>query len=190
MGNIGTLDITIEGNTTTITEPSTGVNVSENNEIQNTTLSEEETEQVKTLIKEITVNSATQSEEKIERAISKQLALGTIPDANGDGIADANDMEAYKAELMGFKESKLEYLVEESTEDLSLLSEIIVNSESNQSMGLMQGLMETNADNAAMLMTEIVEQNFDIFSHVAQADTGDFETLRETIVSEIILWFV
>ena len=106
-------------------------------------------------MKEIAVQSATKSEESIERAITKQLAAGTIPDANGDGIADLADVEAYKAELIGLNESKLEYIVEESKEDLSLLSEIIVNSESDQSMGLMEGLMETSAESAALLMSEI-----------------------------------
>ena len=66
------------------------------------------------------------------------------------------------------------------------MSEIIVNSESDQSMGLMEGLMETSAESAALLMSEIVEQEFDIFSHVAEAETGNFEALRETIVSEMI----
>ena len=134
-------------------------------------------------IKEVTVQSATKSEENIERAITKQLASGTIPDANGDGIADLADVEAYKAELLGLKQSKLEYVVEQSNEDLSLLSEIIINSDSDQSMGLMENMMETNAGNASLLMTEMVEQEFDIFSHVSEAQTGNFENLRETIVS-------
>ena len=68
-------------------------------------LSEEEKNSVVDSIKEITVQSATKSEEKIERAIAKQLASGTIPDANGDGIADSADVEAYKAELLGLKKS-------------------------------------------------------------------------------------
>jgi hypothetical protein len=191
MGKVGTLDITVDGSTTTLTEPSAGINLSENNEIQNTTLSDEETEQIKTKVKEMAVNSATQSEEKIDRAISKQLALGTIPDANGDGIADASDIEAYKAELMNFKETKLEYFVSESGEDLSLMSEIIVNSDSNQSMQLMQGMMANDTGNATLLMNEIMsgsgeKKDFDIFSHIAGADTENFEALRETIVTGMI----
>ena len=46
--------------------------------------------------------------------------------------------------------------------------------------------MKSNADSAALLMTEIVEQDFDIFSHVAEAEIGNFEALRETIVTEMI----
>ena len=166
------------GNIETIT-----TNVSE---LEETTMSEQEKNQIVEEIKEVTVQSATKSEEKIDRAITKQLAAGTIPDANGDGVADLADVEAYKAELLNLKESKLEYVVEQSQEDLSLLSEIIVNSESDQSMNLMENLIETNADNAALLMTEIVEQEFDIFSHVADAELGNFEALRETIVTEMI----
>ena len=43
------------------------------------------------------------------------------------------DVEAYKAELLGLKKSKLDYVVEQSTDDLSLLSDIIVNSNSAES---------------------------------------------------------
>ena len=46
--------------------------------------------------------------------------------------------------------------------------------------------MENNSESASLLMTEIVEQDFDIFSHVSTAETGNFENLRETIVAEMI----
>ena len=36
MGKVGTLDITVDGSTTILTEPSAGINLSENNKIQNT----------------------------------------------------------------------------------------------------------------------------------------------------------
>ena len=47
MGKVGTLDIDVGGQTITVTKPSTGINISENNEIQNTILSDEETKQIK-----------------------------------------------------------------------------------------------------------------------------------------------
>ena len=186
MGKVGTLDVTLDGNTTTLTEPSAGINVSENNEIQNTTLSEEETNQIKTLTKEIAINSATQSAENIDRAITKQLAAGTIPDANGDGIADAKDIEAYKAELMNLKQNKLSYLVSESGEDSSLISEIIINSDSNQSIQLMEGMMEENQDNVSTFMDQVTQNGFDVFTHMGEADEGNFENLRKNIVSRMI----
>ncbi|MDB3981855.1 putative Ig domain-containing protein [Candidatus Pelagibacter sp.] len=206
-GNLGTLEIGIEGSNETkvISDSASGVSLTFTEEEQqaltngdssnltttlssseDTQLSEEEENSVVNSIKEVTVQSATKSEEKIERAIAKQLASGTIPDANGDGIADSADVEAYKAELLGLKKSKLDYVVEQSTDDLSLLSDIIVNSNSDQSMGLMENMMENNSESAALLMTEIVEQDFDIFSHVSTSQTGNFENLRETIVTEMI----
>ena len=48
-------------------------------------------------------------------------------------------------------------------------------------MGLMENMIENNSESASLLMTEIVEQDFDIFSHVSTAQTGNFENLRETI---------
>ena len=47
MGKIGSLDITIGDQTTTITSPSTGISLSGNNQIQQTTLDQEETNQIK-----------------------------------------------------------------------------------------------------------------------------------------------
>ena len=185
MGNVGSLEVTIGEETTTVTEPSAGISLSANNETQRTILSEDDTKQIKDTIKGATIASSTQSEENIDRAIIKKLANGTIPDLNGDGVNDLADIEAYKAELLGLKKSKLDYVVEQSTDDLSLLSDIIVNSNSDQSMGLMENMMENNSESAALLMTEIVEQEFDIFSHVSSSDRH-FENLRETIVTEMI----
>tara|TARA_B100001741_G_scaffold305212_1_gene297177 strand:+ start:9610 stop:14760 length:5151 start_codon:yes stop_codon:yes gene_type:complete len=206
-GNLGTLEIGIEGNNETkiISESATGVTLNFTDEeqealiagniaaittsvtaIEETQLSEEERNEIVEEMKEVTIKSTTKSEENIERAITKQLADGTIPDANGDGVTDLADVEAYKAELLGLKKSKLDFVVEQSKEDLSLLSDIIVNSDSDQSMQLMENMMETNSESASLLMTEIIEQEFDIFSHVASAETGNFEDLRETIVTEMI----
>ena len=50
----------------------------------------------------------------------------------------------------------------------------------------MENMIENNSESAALLMTEIVEQDFDIFSHVSTSQTGNFENLRETIVTEMI----
>jgi len=171
-GNLGTLEIGIEGSNETkvISDSASGVSLNFTEEEQlalssgdsnnltttlssseDTQLSEDEKNSVVNSIKEITVQSATKSEEKIERAIAKQLASGTIPDANGDGIADSADVEAYKAELLGLKKSKLDYVVEQSTDDLSLLSDIIVNSNSDQSMGLMENMMENNSESAVFI---------------------------------------
>ena len=53
MGNVGTLSITVGEQTTVITDPSTGISLSGNNTLQETILSEEETNQVKSFIKKV-----------------------------------------------------------------------------------------------------------------------------------------
>jgi len=55
----------------------------------------------------------------------------------------------------------------------------------------MQGVMDNDTGNATLLMNEIMggegeKADFDIFSHIAGADTGNFEALRETIVAGMI----
>ena len=191
LGNVGELEVTVGGQTTNITEEAAGLNLSGDNQIENTTLSEEEKNEVMSTMNAATVQASTQSAEKIDRAITKKLAAGTIPDANGDGVADLKDVEIFKAGLLEMQEAKLEYIVEQSTEDLSILSEIIVNSDSEQSLSLMQGVMDNDTGNATLLMNEIMggegeKADFDIFSHIGGADTGNFEALRETIVAGMI----
>ena len=55
----------------------------------------------------------------------------------------------------------------------------------------MQGIMESDAGNASLLMNEIMsgegeKADFDIFSHIAGADTENFEALKETIITGMI----
>mgnify|MGYP007000413328 len=71
MGKVGSLTVIIGDQTTTITEPSAGINIS-GSQIQQTTLSPEETDQIKENKKEELIKSSTQSEEDINRALSKQ----------------------------------------------------------------------------------------------------------------------
>ena len=73
----------------------------------------------------------------------KQLAEGK------SGLTNLADVQTLMAEISSFQDDKRESIVAASTGDLSILSEIIVNSESDQSMQLMEGLMEASADSAA-----------------------------------------
>ena len=115
----------------------------------------------------------------------KQLAEGK------SGLTNLADVEALLANISSFQDDKRESIVEASTGDLSVLSEIIVNSDSEQSLSLMQGVMDNDTGSATLLMNEIMggegeKKDFDIFSHIAGADTENFEALRETIVTGMI----
>ena len=199
MGRVGTLSVTVGDQTTTITDPSKGISLSGNNEIEEISLSEEETNQVKKFIKEVTVDAQTDTEEDINRAVAKQLAAGTIPDANGDGISDLTDLDLYKAQLYEFKGSRMGYYMEMSAgNDMGLMSDMIRYSDPSQSMQLMQGMMDYDPANAALMMNEVSKEGFDIFSHMNNAENisenmiysgGDanFEDVRAALVSGMML---
>lgn len=195
MGKVGSLSITVGDQTTEISDPSQGISLSGNNEIEETNLSEEETNQVKSFIKKATVDAQTDTEENISRAVAKQLAAGTIPDANGDGIMDADDMDLYKAQLFEFKGTRMGYYMEMSDgNDMGLMSDMIRYSDPSQSMQLMQGMMDYDPANAALMMGEVTQDGFDVFSHMNNAGDvngnmiyrgGDanFEDVRAALVS-------
>ena len=194
MGRVGSLSITIGDQTTSITEPSKGLTLSDNSEIQEFEISLEETSQIKRFIKDVAVDAQTETEDYINRAVAKQLAAGTIPDANGDGIADANDLDLYKEQLYEFKGIRMGYYMEMSNgNDFGLMSDMIRFSDSSQSMQLMQGMMEYDPANAEMMMKEVSKEGFDVFSHISNAsnETGNmiykggpsnFEDVRASIV--------
>ena len=148
-------------------------------------MSEEEIIEAADEMSKAVVQASTIDPKKIERAIMKQLAEGK------SGLTNLADVETLLADISSFQDDKRESIVAASTGDLSVLSEIIVNSDSEQSLSLMQGVMDNDTGNATLLMNEIMggegeKADFDIFSHIGGADTGNFEALRETIVAGMI----
>ena len=153
--------------------------------METTTMSEEEIIKASDAMSKAVVQASTIDPKKIERAIMKQLAEGK------SGLTNLADVETLMADISSFQDDKRESIVAASTGDLSILSEIIVNSDSEQSLSLMQGVMDNDTGSATLLMNEIMggegeKKDFDIFSHIAGADTENFEALRETIVTGMI----
>ena len=128
-----------------------------------TKMSSEDIEKANDEMREAVVQASTIDPKKIERAIMKQLAAGK------SGLTNLADVETLLANISSFQDDKRESIVAASTGDLSVLSEIIVNSDSEQSLSLMQGVMENDTGNASLLMSEIMggegeKADFDIFS--------------------------
>ena len=185
MKNTGEIIVTAGDETITITEAHAGLKLSEDQPMETTTMSEEEIIEAADAMSKAVVQASTIDPKKIERAIMKQLAEGK------SGLTNLADVETLLANISSFQDDKRESIVAASTGDLSVLSEIIVNSDSEQSLSLMQGVMDNDTGNATLLMNEIMggegeKADFDIFSHIAGADTGNFEALRETIVTGMI----
>jgi len=185
MKNTGEIIVTAGDETITITEAHAGLKLSEDQPMETTTMSEEEIIEAADAMSKAVVQASTIDPKKIERAIMKQLAEGK------SGLTNLADVETLLANISSFQDDKRESIVAASTGDLSVLSEIIVNSDSEQSLSLMQGVMDNDTGNATLLMNEIMggegeKADFDIFSHIGGADTGNFEALRETIVAGMI----
>jgi len=187
MKNTGTIIVTAGDETITVTEAHAGLKLSEDKPMETTTMSEEEIIEAADAMSKAVVQASTIDPKKIERAIMKQLAEGK------SGLTNLADVETLLANISSFQDDKRESIVAAAStgEDLSIISEIIVNSDSEQSLSLMQGVMDNDTGNASLLMNEIMggegeKKDFDIFSHISGADTENFEALRETIVAGMI----
>ena len=144
MKNVGEISVTAGDETITITEAHAGLKLSEEQPMETTTMSEEEIIEAADAMSKAVVQASTIDPKKIERAIMKQLAEGK------SGLTNLADVETLLAEISSFQDDKRESIVAAAStgEDLSILSEIIVNSDSEQSLSLMQGVMDNDTGNA------------------------------------------
>jgi hypothetical protein len=104
-------------------------------------------------------------------------------------------MDLYKAQLFEFKGTRMGYYMEMSDgNDMGLMSDMIRYSDPTQSMQLMQGMMDYDPANAALMMGEVTQDGFDVFSHMSNAGDvngnmiyrgGDanFDDVRAALVS-------
>ena len=86
------------------------------------------------------------------------------------------------------------YMEMSNGNDMGLMSDMIRYSDPSQSMQLMQGMMDYDPANAALMMGEVTQDGFDVFSHMSNAGDvngnmiyrgGDanFEDVRAALVS-------
>ena len=105
-GNVGEIEVTVEGQTSNITSTEQVLEISENNETLSREKTNDEKEEAKS-VSETLVKSSKIDEEEITKQLQKKLKDGKLQDANNDGIVNESDVEAVKEQITDEKKQKI-----------------------------------------------------------------------------------
>ena len=99
------IEISSEGQTTSLTSTDQVIEVTETNEIAQREQSEEEKQEFKS-VNETLVKVSKIDENELTQQLEQKLAKGNLQDANNDGVVDESDIEAAKEIIKQEKNKK------------------------------------------------------------------------------------
>ena len=104
-GTVGQIEISSEGQTTSLTSTDQVIEVTETNEIAQREQSEDEKQELKS-VNDTLVKVSKIDENELTQQLQEKLAKGKLQDANNDGIVDETDIEAAKEIIKEEKKQK------------------------------------------------------------------------------------
>ena len=114
-GSVGQIEISSEGQSTSLTSTDQVIEVTETREIAQREQSEEERQEFKS-VNETLVKVSKIDENELTQQLEEKLAKGNLQDANNDGVVDASDVEAAKEIIKEEKKQKIDFIVENSND--------------------------------------------------------------------------
>jgi len=182
-GNVGTIEVTLEGQTSNITSTEQVLEISENNETISREKTDEEKEEAKS-VDETLIKSSKIDEEEITNQLQQKLEDGNLQDANNDGVVDESDVEATKEQITDEKKQKIDFIVENSkNENTEFLSDVINQSDEKSTGELIEKIIEDN-DN---LVEGVVENLSDKDNKFLTSSTlGGAGLIKEKIFETIV----
>ena len=128
-GNVGQIEISSEGQSTSLTSTDQVIEVTETREIAQREQTEEEKQEFKS-VNETLVKVSKIDENELTQQLEEKLAKGNLQDANNDGVVDEGDIEAAKEIIKEEKKQKIDFIVENSNdENTTFLSDVIDQSD-------------------------------------------------------------
>ena len=100
-GSVGQIEISSEGQSTSLTSTDQVIEVTETREISQREQSDEEKQEFKS-VNETLVKVSKIDENELTQQLEEKLAKGNLQDANNDGVVDASDVEAAKEIIKDF----------------------------------------------------------------------------------------
>jgi len=142
-GTVGQIEISSEGQTTSLTSTDQVIEVTETNEIAQREQSEDEKQELKS-VNETLIKVSKIDENELTQQLQEKLAKGKLQDANNDGIVDVTDIEAAKEIIKEEKKQKIDFIVENSSdENTTFLSDVIDQSDEQNIGETIEKIIET-----------------------------------------------
>ncbi|MDC3143374.1 FecR domain-containing protein, partial [Candidatus Pelagibacter sp.] len=184
-GNVGVLEITSEGQTSNITSTEQVLEISENNETTSRDKTDNEKKEAET-IGETLIKSSKIDEEEITKQLQQKLEDGNLQDANNDGVVDESDVEATKEQITDEKKQKINFIVENSSnENTTFLSDVIDQSDEQNIGETIEIIIETKDTLVEGVVGNLSDKDNKFITTSSSDEAGLIkEKIFETIVSK------
>ena len=184
-GNVGSIDVTSGGQTSSITSTEQVLEISENSEATSRDKSEDEKE-IEKSVSETLIQSSKIDENEITQQLQKKLEDGKLQDANNDGIVDESDVELVKEQIINEKKLKINFIVENSKdENTEFLSNLINQSDEKNAGEVIEKIIDTS-DNLVEGVVENLSDKDNKFLTTSTSEGAGLikEKIFETIVAK------
>ena len=184
-GTVGQIEISSEGQTTSLTSTDQVIEVTETNEIAQREQSEEEKQEFKS-VNETLVKVSKIDENELTQQLEEKLAKGNLQDANNDGVVDASDVEAAKEIIKEEKKQKIDFIVENSNdENTTFLSDVIDQSDDQNIGETIEKIIETKDTLVEGVVGNLSDKDNEFITTSTSEGAGLIkEKIFETIVAK------
>ena len=184
-GNVGSIDVTSGGQTSSITSTEQVLEISENSEATSRDKSEDEKE-IEKSVSETLIQSSKIDENEITQQLQKKLEDGKLQDANKDGIVDESDVELAKEQITDEKKLKINFIVENSKdENTEFLSNLINQSDEKNTGEVIEKIIDTSDNLVEGVVENLSDKDNKFLTTTTSEGAGLIkEKIFETIVAK------
>ncbi len=184
-GNVGVIELNLNGQTSNITSTEQVLEISENNETLLRDKTDNEKEEAKNVV-ETLINSSKIDEEEINKQLQQKLEDGNLQDANNDGIVDQGDVEVTKEQIKNEKKQNIDFIVENSKdENTEFLSDLINQSDEKSTGEVMEKIIEDKDNLVEGLVENLSDKDNKFLTSSTSEGAGIIkEKIFETIVAK------
>ncbi len=184
-GNVGQIEISSEGQSTSLNSTDQVIEVTETREISQREQSEEEKQEFKS-VNETLVKVSKIDENELTQQLEEKLAKGNLQDANNDGVVDESDVEAAKEIIKEEKKQKIDFIVENSNdENTTFLSDVIDQSDDQNIGETIEKIIETKDTLVEGVVGNLSDKDNEFITTSTSEGAGLIkEKIFETIVSK------
>ena len=184
-GNVGSIDVTSGGQTSSITSTEQVLEISENSEATSRDKSEDEKE-IEKSVSETLIQSSKIDENEITQQLQKKLEDGKLQDANNDGIVDESDVELVKEQITDEKKLKINFIVENSKdENTEFLSNLINQSDEKNTGEVIEKIIDTSDNLVEGVVENLSDKDNKFLTTTTSEGAGLIkEKIFETIVAK------
>ena len=184
-GSVGQIEISSEGQSTSLTSTDQVIEVTETREISQREQSDEEKQEFKS-VNETLVKVSKIDENELTQQLEEKLAKGNLQDANNDGVVDASDVEAAKEIIKEEKNKKIDFIVKNSNdENTTFLSDVIDQSDEQNIGETIEKIIETKDTLVEGVVGNLSDKDNEFITTSTSEGAGLIkEKIFETIVAK------